>query len=39
MNVEEFDPRNLRNYPNCYMTKIPSAGKGYQKEQPLNLFS
>lgn len=38
MSVEDMDPRNLKNFPNCYMGKIPFAGKGYERETPLNLF-
>ena len=38
MSVESMDPRNLRNYPSCYMNKIPFAGKALEKESPLNLF-
>jgi len=38
MMVENMDPKNLRNYPTCYMNKIPFAGKPLEKDLPLSLF-
>ncbi len=37
--VEDFDPKNLINYPQSILKSIPFAGKSNKSEVPLNLFA